>query len=368
MGVGRFLREQVPDIEMVAAEPRYGELVYGLRNLDEGFVPELYDESVLTSRYSVGPRDAVRRVRELLDNEGMFAGFSTGAIAHAALGIAAKEHREGRRADICFIVCDAGWKYLSTGAYAGTLDEAEAAPRGHPLGLAGPARLAPPPRPRSRSRADFAGSDSRSVRWAPNPYPICRNRAVSGGRAVRAARSHAPRPAMAAQSARDLRSNLARGTGHGTPAVAQGHRAIDLGDLVVAKVVVLLPFVRVRSPTVQLDDGPPTLVPNIPVAAAAAGALLAVASSARQPVRQLDVPTVAALERGLDTLDHVRQDVGDQSPPAHPGPAPGRFPEPRRRGQPPLAGPQQHSDHIVGARRVLCEVQNCVFEADAGWE
>ena len=90
MGVGRFLRERVPGVEIVAAEPRYGELVYGLRNLDEGFVPELYDESVLTSRYSVGPRDAVRRVRELLDNEGLFAGFSTGAIAHAALGIAAQ--------------------------------------------------------------------------------------------------------------------------------------------------------------------------------------------------------------------------------------------------------------------------------------
>ena len=126
MGVGRFLRERVPGVEIVAAEPRYGELVYGLRNLDEGFVPELYDESVLTSRYSVGPRDAVRRVRELLDNEGLFAGFSTGAIAHAALGIAAKAHQEGRRADICFVVADAGWKYLSTGAYAGTLDEAEA--------------------------------------------------------------------------------------------------------------------------------------------------------------------------------------------------------------------------------------------------
>jgi cysteine synthase B len=74
----------------------------------------------------VGPRDAVRRVRELLDNEGLFAGFSTGAIAHAALGIAGRAVREGRRADIVFVVCDAGWKYLSTGAYAGTLDEAEA--------------------------------------------------------------------------------------------------------------------------------------------------------------------------------------------------------------------------------------------------
>src|SRR5215203_1886850 len=125
MGVGRFFAEKKPDVKIVAAEPRYGELVYGLRNLDEGFVPELYDESVLTSRYSVGPRDAVRRVRELLDNEGLFAGFSTGAIAHAALGQAAKAVKAGESADIAFVVCDGGWKYLSTGAYEGTVDEAE---------------------------------------------------------------------------------------------------------------------------------------------------------------------------------------------------------------------------------------------------
>jgi cysteine synthase B len=125
MGVGRYLREQVPGVEIIAAEPRYGELVYGLRNLDEGFVPELYDPSVLTTRFSVGPRDAVRRTRELLDVEGIFAGISTGAILHAALGIAAKAHRAGERADIAFIVCDGGWKYLSTGAYDGTLDAAE---------------------------------------------------------------------------------------------------------------------------------------------------------------------------------------------------------------------------------------------------
>jgi cysteine synthase B len=125
MGTGRFLREKVPGIEIVAAEPRYGELVYGLRNLDEGFVPELYDASVLTTRYSVGPRDAVRRTRQLLEEEGIFAGISTGAILHAALGIAAKCVKEGRSADIAFIVCDGGWKYLSTGAYEGTLDDAE---------------------------------------------------------------------------------------------------------------------------------------------------------------------------------------------------------------------------------------------------
>jgi cysteine synthase len=125
MGVGRYLREKVPGIRIVAAEPRYGELVYGLRNLDEGFVPELYDESVLSSRFSVGPREAVRRTRELLENEGIFAGISTGAILHAALAEADKAVRAGERADIAFLVCDGGWKYLSTGAYEGTLDEAE---------------------------------------------------------------------------------------------------------------------------------------------------------------------------------------------------------------------------------------------------
>ena len=125
MGTGRFLRENVPGVEIVAAEPRYGELVYGLRNLDEGFVPELYDPTVLTTRYSVGPRDAVRRTRQLLEEEGIFAGISTGAILHAALGIAARCVKEDRSADIAFVVCDGGWKYLSTGAYEGTLDDAE---------------------------------------------------------------------------------------------------------------------------------------------------------------------------------------------------------------------------------------------------
>jgi cysteine synthase B len=125
MGAGRYLREQKPDVQIVAAEPRYGELVYGLRNLDEGFVPELYDPSVLTTRFSVGPRDALKRTRELLDQEGIFAGISTGAILHAALGLASKAVKAGESADIAFIVCDGGWKYLSTGAYEGTVDEAE---------------------------------------------------------------------------------------------------------------------------------------------------------------------------------------------------------------------------------------------------
>ena len=125
MGVGRFFRERKPSVRVIAAEPRYGELVYGLRNLDEGFVPELYDAQLIDSRFSVGPRDAVRRTRELLEAEGIFAGISTGAILHAALAQAARSVKAGEAADIAFVVADGGWKYLSTGAYEGTVDEAE---------------------------------------------------------------------------------------------------------------------------------------------------------------------------------------------------------------------------------------------------
>ncbi|MBM7786381.1 PLP-dependent cysteine synthase family protein [Tenggerimyces flavus] len=125
MGVGRFFRENQPSVKIVAAEPRYGELVYGLRNLDEGFVPELYDARLIDSRFSVGPRDAVRRVRELLELEGMFVGISTGAVLHAAIAQAHLAAKAGERADVVAIVADGGWKYLSTGAYEGTLDAAE---------------------------------------------------------------------------------------------------------------------------------------------------------------------------------------------------------------------------------------------------
>ena len=130
MGTGRYLREHRPDIQIVAAEPRYGEGVYALRNIDEGFVPELYDPDVLTTRYSVGAFDAVKRTRELVQMEGIFAGISTGAVLHAALAMGYKSLNEGKQADIAFVVADAGWKYLSTGAYAGSLDDAEDALEG----------------------------------------------------------------------------------------------------------------------------------------------------------------------------------------------------------------------------------------------
>ena len=130
MGTGRYLREHKPDVQIVAAEPRYGEGVYALRNIDEGFIPELYDPEVLTTRFSVGSYDAVKRTRELVQVEGIFAGISTGAVLHAALGMAAKAVKASEQADIAFVVADAGWKYLSTGAYAGSLDDAEDALEG----------------------------------------------------------------------------------------------------------------------------------------------------------------------------------------------------------------------------------------------
>jgi cysteine synthase B len=108
---------------LMGAGPRYGELVYGLRNIDEGFVPELYDDTVLTRRFSVTSYDALRRTRDLIEHEGIFAGVSTGAVLHAALSIAERIGPD-ESADIAFVVADGGWKYLSTGAYSGSLQEA----------------------------------------------------------------------------------------------------------------------------------------------------------------------------------------------------------------------------------------------------
>jgi hypothetical protein len=123
-GCRALLARAEPDIQIIAAEPRYGELVYGLRNIDEGFVPELYDASVLTRRFSVGAEDSVKRVRQLLEVEGIFAGISTGAILHAAIAMGNEAVKDNRDADIAFIVCDAGWKYLSTGIYGSDIEEA----------------------------------------------------------------------------------------------------------------------------------------------------------------------------------------------------------------------------------------------------
>ena len=126
MGAGRFLREKVPGIEIVAAEPRYGELVYGLRNLDEGFVPELYDAS--RADHPLLGRPARRRTPHPRAARG--GGHLRGHLdrrdpARRARHRPPRRSRRASAADIAFIVCDGGWKYLSTGAYEGTLDDAE---------------------------------------------------------------------------------------------------------------------------------------------------------------------------------------------------------------------------------------------------
>jgi cysteine synthase len=126
VGVGRYLKEQNPAVQVVAAEPEYGDLVYGLRNLDEGFVPPIFDEAVLDRRVKVGSGDALARTRELVAEEGLFAGISTGAILHVALRVAEQQER----ADIVVLAPDGGWKYLSTGAYGADPVAAEASLRG----------------------------------------------------------------------------------------------------------------------------------------------------------------------------------------------------------------------------------------------
>jgi cysteine synthase B len=127
MGTGRFLKEQKPDVKIVAVEPPLGERVEGLRNLDEGYVPPVFDNwhgfDILDRKRVVRPRESIEWTRRLVKECGVFAGISSGA----ALAGAAKVASEIDEGTIVFIVCDGGWKYLSTGAYTDDLDVAEAA-------------------------------------------------------------------------------------------------------------------------------------------------------------------------------------------------------------------------------------------------
>ena len=143
----------------MAAEPRYGELVYGLRNLDEGFVPELYDPSVLTGRYSVGSYDALRRTRELVEKEGIFAGISTGGILHAALAVAEKAAGAGERADIVLVVCDGGLEVPVDRGVLGRAGRCGGGHRGPALGVSRTrsARDAPRRSVRPSGRTPVAG-------------------------------------------------------------------------------------------------------------------------------------------------------------------------------------------------------------------
>jgi cysteine synthase B len=113
-GAGRRLKEHNADVKVIAAEPELGELVYGLRSLDEGFVPPILDESILDGKQLVGAEDALRWTRELAEREGIFAGISSGAVLH----VAARTAERLERGDIVCLLADGGWKYLSTEAWA----------------------------------------------------------------------------------------------------------------------------------------------------------------------------------------------------------------------------------------------------------
>lgn len=119
-GTGRRLLEHDPGIRIIAAEPELGELVYGLRSLDEGFVPPILDESILHRKFLVSSDDALAATRDLASDEGIFAGISSGAVIHVARRVAA-ELSEG---EIVCLLADGGWKYLSTEAWAPELDRA----------------------------------------------------------------------------------------------------------------------------------------------------------------------------------------------------------------------------------------------------
>jgi cysteine synthase B len=122
MGNGRRFKEELGDaVKIVAAEPMQGEPVQGLRSLDDGFIPPIIDLSVLDRKIFVTNRDAILWTRKLLDEEGLFVGVSTGAIARVAVRIA-NELDEG---NVVFIVADDGWKYLSSGIYTLPVDEVE---------------------------------------------------------------------------------------------------------------------------------------------------------------------------------------------------------------------------------------------------
>jgi [CysO sulfur-carrier protein]-thiocarboxylate-dependent cysteine synthase len=118
MGVGRYLKEQKPSVQIVAVEPPSGELVQGLRSLDDGFVPPIFDGAVLDRKFIVRPRESIEWVRRLLEECGVFAGISSGASVAGAVKMAATLDS----GTIVTLLPDGGWKYLSSGAWTDDLD------------------------------------------------------------------------------------------------------------------------------------------------------------------------------------------------------------------------------------------------------
>jgi cysteine synthase B len=120
-GVGRRLHRHDADIKVIAAEPELGDLVYGLRSLEDGFVPPIFDETVLDRKFLVSSSDSLRATRELTEREGIFAGISSGAVLHVAQRVASALEM----GDVVCLLADGGWKYLSTQAWAPEIERAE---------------------------------------------------------------------------------------------------------------------------------------------------------------------------------------------------------------------------------------------------
>ncbi len=129
MGVGTYLREQRPEVQVLAVEPPSGEVVQGLRSLDDGYIPPVFEKwggnELLDGKRIVRPRESLECTRRLADECGIFAGISSGAALAGALKVA-ERLGDDEQATIVFVASDAGWKYLSTGAWTADLDEAVA--------------------------------------------------------------------------------------------------------------------------------------------------------------------------------------------------------------------------------------------------
>jgi [CysO sulfur-carrier protein]-thiocarboxylate-dependent cysteine synthase len=123
-GVGRRLKEHDSAIKIVAAEPELGELVYGLRSLDDGYIPPIFDPDILDGKVKVRARESIVWTRTLLQSEGIFAGISAGAVIWVAQRVAERLASSGG-GDVVCLLADGGWKYLSTEAWTQELDVAE---------------------------------------------------------------------------------------------------------------------------------------------------------------------------------------------------------------------------------------------------
>ena len=123
-GTGRRLKEHDPNIKIYAAEPELGELVYGLRSLEEGYIPPIFDPEILDGKVKVKARSAILWTRKLLQEEGIFAGISAGAVIWVAQRVAERLSPQGG-GDVVCLLPDGGWKYLSTEAWTEDIDTAE---------------------------------------------------------------------------------------------------------------------------------------------------------------------------------------------------------------------------------------------------